>query len=221
MRESYFLPAAGRSTSSRSGAVTDPAVCVERLFLRPTVGLKRKRKLKSSANCWMMGLLANIVLAVPVHAYGKWQLATGVDESIEQEFIASATTQFDIDIAINPYEANTYEFTLHGRNPQYNSQVTSFQLLQEIDKMGAYVATVDSYTYVYGWVNGVRYRQYQEAAMVINYGGLCASATNFILMQASTVTFDAATCQDTLSTLIDHIYKIQLSTPTVASGGLP
>ena len=68
--------------------------------------------------------------------------------------------------------------------------------------------------YVAGFADGMDYQNNVDIGMTAVLGELCGSATNFMLIETSTKTFSTATCQDTLNTIINEFFQVNLSTPT-------
>lgn len=156
-------------------------------------------------------VLCFALLLAHISISGAYTVEISTSTALEEQFLTATAQQFDIVVTSNPFFGNTYTMQLLGINPAYNPAPTNAQLLQDI-------VTVDSYTYVYGWADGESYMQSEEVGIVGSYANLCGSATNFMLNQSSTATFDQGTCEDTLATVIDQIYQLQLSSPTVVPG---
>lgn len=123
-------------------------------------------------------------------------------------FVQGTTNQWSIGLFKNPLASNTYHMTLFGVNPNFNAPASYAQ-------MQNYVATVDSYTYFYGWAAGESYQTNSEEGFVGAMSNLCGSATNFALIQTSSKTFDKATCCDTLGTMLNQLFLESSSTVPV------
>lgn len=139
------------------------------------------------------------------------QLSTGVPSSIGDSFIAQTTTQFNAVAIKNPLVSNTYSIKIYGLNPNYNPPITNQQLLDAL-------VTVDSYTYVYGWANGMDYGIHTARDIAGGYAINCSTPTEFNLNETSSSTFDTKTCYDVMGSVLDAFYQIDLSTPPVIGG---
>lgn len=145
--------------------------------------------------------------------YSVVQLSTAAPLGLEAQFIAATTTQFTATVTSNPFFAGTYQISLLGLNPTYNPLITNAQLLEQINLDTQYIATVDSYTYVYGYAQGMTDQQTTEEGFVGSLGNLCGSPTNYALIQTTTGTFSQATCQDVVATIENQLFDLSLSTP--------
>lgn len=149
--------------------------------------------------------------ATEAQAYTFVTLGPNVPETIEQQFIASATTQYQATLVPNPLASNTYQLTLFGLNSSYNPPVTNLELLNSI-------VTIDSYTYVYGWADAENYQQNLDGTFLGSLIGKCDTPSDFTIDQSTPPTFDAATCQLVLEDAENAIYNESASTPTVVPG---
>jgi hypothetical protein len=128
--------------------------------------------------------------------------------AIENQFITATEQQFNVTVATNPYFPNTYTINLVGLNSNYNPPPTNAQLLNDL-------VTVDSYTFTYGFADGMTYQQTQEEGLIGGQGDLCAYPTSYTLVETSTATFSKNTCYDVINTLEQEIFEMSLSTPSV------
>jgi hypothetical protein len=128
--------------------------------------------------------------------------------ALEQQFLNATAQQFDVVIASNPFFSNTYTMQLLGNNTNYNPAPTMMDLLNDL-------VAVDTYTFVYGFADGMVYQQTSETNLVSGLESLCGSATSYNLVQTSTKTFDLGTCEDVTGTIIEQLYNMSTSTPTV------
>ena len=120
----------------------------------------------------------------------------------------------------NPFVANTYTINLMSLNPNYvapGQVVPSLpcQLDQDIANMEATDVYLSTSGYVYGFADGMVYQQHSETNVVDSFAQLCASATDFNLIQATTKTWNTATCQDVATTIANQLFNLQASTPIV------
>lgn len=152
-------------------------------------------------------LLGTLFCAMNVSAFTFVTLAPGTTTSIETEFLAATTTQFDAVLTPNPLASNTYAILLKGRNPNYDQFAPTRQQLFDA------VLNVDSYTYVYGWADGMTYTESYETRIAANYVGLCNDPSQFNNGYASTSTWDANTCLDAISTIMINFYNQGVAPP--------
>lgn len=161
----------------------------------------------------------------PLLAFTQVTVSTAAPASIEQTFLASTTNQFLSVLKSNPLFPDTYSIQLLGLNPNFvaPSTATCFQLDVSVDtttlqnSLNSLVASapqVIADPLAYGFVSGMTYQQNNEQGVVALMANLCGSATNFMLVQTTTATFNKATCQDTLITVANQIFELSLSTPT-------
>ena len=152
-------------------------------------------------------ILGGILLTKPCHAFQGYNVVVTTDPISQAAFLANTTNEFIATEVPNPFVANTYQINLYGINPNYNPPITNQELF-------AGLLYVDTSTYVYGWAAGESYQQTAQIDQTAYLESLCSSATNFTLVQTTTATFDTNTCLDTLSTVVEQLYQLSLSTPT-------
>lgn len=150
-----------------------------------------------------------LLLPNPSRAFTQVTLSSAAPQGIESTFIAATTNQFQASYFKNPLAANTYAIKIFGMNPNFNPPVTNAMLLSAL-------VTVDTYTYVYGWAGGVSYQQTVEEGLVGSYGNLCNTATSFMLIQMTSPTWSKGTCEDVISTILNQLFQMSLSTYPVA-----
>lgn len=143
--------------------------------------------------------------------------STSAPQGIEQTFIAATTTQFEATLFVNPLFAGTYQIQLLGPNPAYNPPVTDADLLQAL-------VTIDSYTYVYGWADGMRYERGHDLGYFTAPAGQIGMPNGGFFVNCSSAPYfnvpaiDSTTCQGVLATVYNFIYQQNFSTPTVVPG---
>ena len=152
------------------------------------------------------------LLCTSGHAYTVVQISTGAPQGIETQFLAQTAAQFNATITPNPLASNTYSVTIYGPNPNYLPPITSAQLLQQIDLDAQYIATVDTYTYVYGFADGESECQRDTSKLVEEFEINCSSPVSGI------TTWDVGTCIGLTTALDTMIFEESLSTPTVVPG---
>ena len=190
----------------------------------PSLGTQSRKPLslfmRSIRSLSWTGLFMFGALCGRAYGYTVITFANGVPESVEKQLIASTTAQFLAVVKSNPLAANTYSITINGLNPNYNPPIviTGADLLKQLDLDTQYLATVDSYTYVYGFADGMDYQNNVDENVAANFAVNCSTPTAFQLLQTSTATFDRSTCQDVLSSVLDTLYELDLSTPPVLGG---
>lgn len=147
-----------------------------------------------------------------VKAYTTVIISTAAPKGLETQFLASTTNQYLAKITSNPLAENTYTLKLFDYNLSFNPEPTNKDLLNSI-------VTISSYTYAYGWADGESYNQSALIKLSTGYLINCSSPiAAFNLVRTSTATFDTETCYDVMQTLINAIYNMSLSTPTVVPG---
>lgn len=160
---------------------------------------------------------ANVLLYSSLCSYSRAytivEVSTGAPAGIETQFIAAIQGQFNVKVVPNPLASNTYAVTLYGLNQNYNPPVTQADLLKALDNAGNYMATVDSYTYVYGFADGQSYNQHVTNNFVEGFEINCS--TPIVGVSA----WDAQTCGAVAEAIDDAIFEESLSTPTIVPGG--
>lgn len=152
------------------------------------------------------------LLCASGHAYTVVQISTGAPQGTETQLLSQISAQFNAKITPNPLASNTYSVTIYGPNPTYLPPITSAQLLQQIDLDAQYIATVDTYTYVYGFADGESYNQRQTSSLVEEFEINCSTPI------AGPAAWDVGTCI-ALTTAIDAvIFEESQSTPTIVPG---
>lgn len=149
-----------------------------------------------------------LTVATTVHAYSVVTVSTVATAGLETQFIASTTNQYLSNLVVNPFFAGTYQIQLLGQNPNYNPPTPAPTTLEAALSLGATV-------YVYGFANGMTYQNGVDEGLAITLSNLCSSATNFTLVNTTTATFDTNTCLDAIQNVLDQLFNVDLSTPTV------
>lgn len=152
------------------------------------------------------GLVAGLSISIQAQAFTTVTLAPGTPESIEKSFIAATTSQFQTTLFVNPLVPNTFQLTILGVNPSYSPSLTAQQVLN----------TFAENDFIFGFQDGMVYQQTMEENMIAGrYGVSCSTPTAFNLVRTSSQNFDANTCNDVISTVLDSLFEQSLSTPTV------
>jgi hypothetical protein len=112
------------------------------LFMRGNKGNCKTLQSQAKVSAWTTALL--FCLSGWAQAY---TVVTSTNPALEKELICAATTQFSASLFVNPLASNTYQIKLLGESTTYNPAPSNADLLNA-------VVTVDSYTYVYGFVAG-------------------------------------------------------------------
>lgn len=136
--------------------------------------------------------------AAPTYITYASSAPVGTQPAVEASIEAQWTT------ALNPFFPDTLK--IYGPNPLYNPPVTNADLLNAI-------MTVDSYTYVYGWAQGMQYERNTDIGTLDDFVMNCSSPTFF-----GVVAIDTTTCVTVLEKLGDDIYTQNFSTPTIIPG---
>lgn len=171
-----------------------------------------------------MKILGLLFLTSLAQAFTQVIISTGAPAGLETQFLAATTSQFNAKVVKNPLVPNTYAMTLYGLNPSYvvPSTATCFNIAVDIDTaslqtdLNALVQAgpaIISNPYLYGWGNGAEYQNHIDENQGFYMSGLCGNATNFTVINA-TNSWDTATCIDTLTTYVNDLYQLNLSTPT-------
>lgn len=174
-------------------------------------------------------VLIIICLASSANAamYAVVQTSTGAPASLQANFLASTTNQYQTKLIVNPFTPNTFQLMLYDYNPLYNPPVSNTDLLNAL-------VTVDSYTYVYGWADGETFERSHDLGyftapvgqLGMPNGGFfvnCSSAPYFNGLQISSTTnqlvsIDSTTCNAVLSGVYNFVYQQFFSTPTIIGG---
>jgi hypothetical protein len=174
-------------------------------------------KIRQSKSYWVSALAAFLFCVIGnSEAFQGYNVVITTSSSVETSFLASTTAQFQAILTPNPFASNTYAVNLFGFNPNYVApgQIVPSapcQLDQDISNMVAN----STWTFVYGFADGMTYQQNQETGVVGYFGNLCRSATYFNLIESSTKTFSAATCSDVIETIENQLFNLSVSTPIV------
>lgn len=152
--------------------------------------------------------VAVLALAVGAYAYTVVTASTGAVAGIEKEFIGSTTNQYLSNLIVNPLVPNTYQIKLIAPNPNYTKPVTETDLLQA-------VVQVSTFSYVYGWADGMEYGRGVDLSRISNYIIYCSSPSYF---GASTTTWNEGVCTSSLMAAELDIYNMKYSSPTVVPG---
>lgn len=157
---------------------------------------------------------------------GQAQCATGslnvyssstAPTSLLTDFMASATSQWLGTVTASPFFANTYSFTISGKNPNYlppAPPAISTPTVNAADLLKALV-DVSTSTYIYGWADGRDGANLDTMAQLNSYLLNCSSAPYF---KASTGTWSVSTCTTTLTTAFKFVYDQYTSTPIAPKG---
>ena len=203
-------------------------------FYRGLSFMRRKNIIQKCGNklcvtpTHLVKLASLLILFVgSVQAYTVVTVSTAAPDGLEQSFISATTSQYSATVIKNPLASNTWTMKLLGLNPTYLPPVSSVDLLRSL-------VTVDSYTYVYGWADGMDYERTTELGFFTSpenqlgmpNGGFfinCSSAPYWNGMQVSTqteqiVSIDSTTCNAVLSGVYNWIYQSEFSTPTIVNG---
>jgi hypothetical protein len=158
-------------------------------------------------------ILLSFLSPASLNAFTQVQLGPNVPESVEQNFLADTTAQWLGTLTSNAFFPNTYTFVLTGPNTAFNPPPSNIDLLNA-------VITVDSYTYVYGWADGMSYDRASNMQLIANIEGQCASSTTFIVDGSTwnTVYVDTATCRAVLNESWQQLYQLNYASPTVVPG---
>lgn len=152
-------------------------------------------------------------------AFQGYNVVITTDVTCENQFLENNQAQFEENVTTNPFVADTYQISLLGLNPNYvlPGQVVPSQPCQ-LDQDIATMIANSSTTYLYGWRDGATYFQQNEISFVGATANLCQGATNFTLVNATTTTWNKATCQDALAAVINQLFAVNTGTPTVIPG---
>lgn len=123
-------------------------------------------------------------------------------------FSSSTASPYLFTVVPNPFFPNTWNMTLLGPNLAYSPPVTATQMLNA-------VVQTSTYNYVYGFGGGMIYQNGVDSNLAASYGINCSTPTAFTLTQTSTATFDPATCNDVVGSILQALYQVSLSTPPV------
>lgn len=159
---------------------------------------------------WIVSVLCSclfLCLSTKAQGHTVVDISTAAPAGIEKKFIEATTTQFQASVFVNPLASNTYAIKLFGPNPAYQAPAPPPTTFEQALSLGATL-------YVYGFANGMTYQERAAEGSVAFKGNLCNTATNFMLIQSGTDTWDQGTCSDVISTVLTDLFKLSLSTPT-------
>lgn len=163
------------------------------------------RALSTTAFSSLFGLLAFFLFLPSIaSAFTVITVSTSAPDGIEAQFIADATSQWNMSYFKNPLASNTYQLKLFGPNENFNPAPTNQELLDAL-------VTVDSYTYSAGYATGRTDQQTFDLSMLSSFFVNCSSPTAFALPGFSTSTFNANTCQNVIDVLF-AAFQTQFST---------
>lgn len=156
----------------------------------------------AAVSCLLLaGMLSN------VHAYTVVTTSTGAPAGLEDSFIAQTTTQFNASLYVNPLFAGTYQIQLFGVNPSYNPPLTNVDLENMI-------VTISSWSYPYGWADGMRYERGTDLQYMSNFLTDCVNDST----STFNMNIDTTTCVAAISAVQNFIYQLDFSTPTAVPG---
>lgn len=156
---------------------------------------------------WVIFILCLSLASSRGFAFTTVTLSSGAPSGTENAFLSSTTNQFSSKLFSNPFFPNTYQLLIYGPNPSYNPPPSTQQILTT-------AAAISTTTFIYGFSDGMDYQNNVSISHASTMSGLCGFATNFALMDSSTMTFDRWTCTDVLRNLINEFFQLDLSTPT-------
>jgi hypothetical protein len=166
-----------------------------------------------------------MIMSSTTEAFQGYNVIVTTDPVSQAALLANTTNEFIAKVTPNPLVANTYQITLFGLNPAYVAPSTTscFQLSVPVDTttlnadLSALILAgpqVIQDPIAYGFASGEEYNNNTVENMVGEYGVNCSSPTAFNLTQTGVGTFDRSTCQDTISTIENALFELNLSTPT-------
>jgi len=201
--------------ASANAAIHGDIIVTIRNAIR-SVQAKIKRIRKDTASAIALAGVLLLALSSRVHAY---TVEVSTNTLLEQQFLTATEEQFQVIVTTNPFIGNTYNMNLLGTNPNYvlPGQLVPSLPCQLDQDMAAFVAQSTT-TYLYGWRDGATYLDQSEIGFVGAMGNLCQNATNFALINATTTTWNKATCEDALGAVVDQLFSVQTGTPTFIPG---
>lgn len=179
--------------------------------------VSQKRKFLSTIKPKLLSFAGVIVFALflwpvsSIQAFQGYNVVITTNPATEQGFLSSTTNQWMGTVVSNPLAPPTlpvYQINLTGINPAFNPSVTNLQLLNSI-------VQISTYNYVYGFGGGMIYQNKVDSDITTNYALTCSTPSAFNLTQTSTSTFDMATCEDVLDSVLNALFQVNLSTPPV------
>jgi hypothetical protein len=177
--------------------------------------MKRFRSGKIAFILLTMGLGGGRLAVRDAEAYTVVTVGTGTANSVEDTLISFTTTYFNTTFFVNPFFPHTYQIKLWGLNPSFQPpQSVTIDTTTWATNIAA-MQKISSDTYVYGFATGQDYQKNVDIGIGGTLGNLCSSATNFMLISATTNTWSQGTCLDTISTFLNQLFQLSLSTPTM------
>lgn len=196
-------------------------------------GLLRRRSRKHTrspfARAWSTAKTICVALGLFFYAgrfsfaYTVVQVSSSTPESIEQQFIANTTSQFNAVLFTNPFAQNTFQITLFGVNPNYIPKPPPTSVFYDTTTFQSdLVALVQESTnnYVNGWGDAVDYERAVDLSTIGNFGLNCSSSSTFVTAGTSTTTWDQNTCNAVVSSIYQSIFTAIGSTVPLAAQGL-
>lgn len=156
-------------------------------------------------------ILLYSILCGSAQAVVNVYLGSNVPSSMQADFIAATTTQYQTTLVPSTYFPGTYTLTILGKNPP--PQCGGVVVLPcNLDQDVASIVAVTTQSYVYGFASGMNYQQHQDSIITEQFEVQCGTRSYFT---TSTATWNSQTCLTALSDVDATIFQQSLSTPTV------
>jgi hypothetical protein len=151
----------------------------------------------------LLGVLPGLSRAETVNTYFP-------NVSLELDFLANATNQYLGTLTKSAFFANTYSFSVTRKNPAYQPPAPPLDPNRIVNE---FIAN-STYTYVYGWANGMENERAKNLRSISDFSVQCSSPGFYGVTGA----WDVRVCTTTLANIHQYIYDQSFSTPTVIPG---
>ena len=158
-----------------------------------------------------LGLSALALLASPTHAAVNVYFSNSAPASLQDQFIADTTKQYQATVVKSQFLSNTYTITISSRYAVAECSGV-VKMPCDLDADVNSIVAVATHSYVYGFANGLEDERWRDLGTIDNFRFNCSSAPYF---NASTVTWSSSTCAVSLSTVSWNIFQQFFSTPTI------
>lgn len=129
---------------------------------------------------------------------------------LQKDFIASTTNQYLSTLKAGFF--NAYTLTIRAKNPAYTPPVVSTTIVT-LDRLVDKMILASTWTYIYGAANGMDYQRAVDMNRISNYLINCSSGPYFGVH--STASWNWGTCTTALNVVLQDIYSLKFSSPTV------
>lgn len=154
------------------------------------------------------GLLTLLLMATLAHGAVNVYFAPSVPATLQDDFIANATSQYVGVLTKSAFQTNTYTLTVSSKNPAYlpPSPVAVSTPLITLDSITSKLINISTDSYVYGYVDGMFRERVTDIEILGDFGVHCSSAGYFV-RQSTQTTWNPSVCGDALNSANLSIYQ--------------